>query len=228
MATQHTSKQWSEQQSTAPVEPPERAPPGAPPAEPAHSEAPPPEASSGRLECAKTGRARCRACGETLARGQLRCGEQVPNPFGEGTTTYWFHPRCAAERRPESFLSAEQASPELSDADELQGLRALAEFGATHPRAARLSSVGVAPSGRARCRCCRELIEKGMLRTELSIFQDGRFDPMGYLHLACLGQYVGAPLPWSRMENKCADLTEEQRELVRTQCCADDGESVSV
>ena len=179
------------------------------------------EPPQGIFECAKTGRARCRACGETLRKGQLRCGEQLPNPFGEGMTTYWFHSRCAAERRPETFLSALRAigsQPDALETVESEGLQGLAEFGAQHPKAARLASLGIAPSGRARCRCCRELIEKGAVRVELSIFQDGRFDPMGYLHVACTEVYMGARPPWARLENKCSSLSPEQRELVRRHC----------
>ena len=53
------------------------------------------------IEPASTGRAKCRGCGEKIARGKLRFGERGPNPFGDGDATYWFHPTCAACRRPE-------------------------------------------------------------------------------------------------------------------------------
>lgn len=177
--------------------------------------------SSGILEIAANGRAKCRACGETLTKGALRCGEKTANPFGEGTTVYWFHPRCAAERRPDVFLqglaTSELPSGSMSE-EEISTLRTIAGFCSVHPRAARFTKVGIAPSGRARCRGCKELIEKDSVRVELSIFQDGRFDPMGYLHVACLSSYTEAKVPWFRLEHLCEALSEEHKQQVRTEC----------
>jgi hypothetical protein len=177
--------------------------------------------SSGMLEIAANGRAKCRACGTALEKGKPRCGEKTANPFGEGTTVYWFHLRCAAERRPQTFLQGlinnELPSESLAE-EETSMLRAIAEFGALHPRAARLTKAGVAPSGRARCRGCKELIEKDGLRLELSMFNEGRFDPVGYLHVRCLTQYVEAKVPWSRLEHICQALPEQQRQLVASEC----------
>jgi hypothetical protein len=54
------------------------------------------------FEVASTGRAKCRGCGEPIQRGDTRFGERLPNPYGEGEMTLWFHPRCAAFKRPVS------------------------------------------------------------------------------------------------------------------------------
>lgn len=192
------------------------------------TESEPVDAPTGIFERAKTGRAKCRACGEALQKGQVRCGEHASNPFGDGRVTYWFHPRCAAERRPDTFLAAWTASDsELDVSDDERPnqllLRELAEFGKQHPRAARLANIEVSPSGRARCRCCRELIAKGETRIDLSIFQDGRFDPMGYLHPACLTDYVGDRVPWARLQNMCRKLEPSQCDAVMQACMASDG-----
>ena len=48
------------------------------------------------FEPAPTGRAKCRGCGRAIAKGELRFGERLPNPFAEGEMTLWFHPLCAA------------------------------------------------------------------------------------------------------------------------------------
>lgn len=177
--------------------------------------------STGLVEVAANGRAKCRACGQTLEKGKPRCGEKTANPFGEGTTVYWFHLRCAAERRPQTFLqglaSSELPADSVSEV-ELATLQTIAGFCSLHPRAARFTKAGIAPSGRARCRGCKELIEKDSLRLELSIFHDGRFDPMGYLHLRCLTSYTEARVPWLRLEHTCEGLSEEHKQLVRSEC----------
>ncbi len=52
------------------------------------------------FEPAPTGRAKCRGCGRPIEKGEARFGERIPNPFAEGETTLWFHPLCAAYKRP--------------------------------------------------------------------------------------------------------------------------------
>ncbi|MEM6733956.1 MAG: hypothetical protein AAF658_20505, partial [Myxococcota bacterium] len=82
----------------------------------------------------------------------------MPNPFGDGEATYWFHPWCAAARRPDVYLELEHVPEELDDRAQLE---ALAQVGKEHHRLARIARIERAPSGRARCRHCKELIEKG-------------------------------------------------------------------
>lgn len=175
-------------------------------------------AVSGVLELAPNGRARCRACGETLVKNAWRLGERAHNPFGEGETTYWFHASCGARRRSAVFLAALQQAEADAERAEIAALLSSARFGSEHQRADRIADVSEAPSGRARCRHCRDLIEKGALRIVLSIFKDGRFDPMGYLHCKCLTEYVGAAVPFERLEHLSKSLTDEQRQAVLELC----------
>ena len=63
------------------------------------------------FEPAPTGRAKCRGCGRAIAKGELRFGERLPNPFAEGEMTLWFHPLCAAYKRPEAVLQALAEAP---------------------------------------------------------------------------------------------------------------------
>jgi hypothetical protein len=102
---------------------------------------------------------------------------------------YWFHLGCAAAMRPEKFLPALEGTAEA--VPERDALRRQAEGGITYPRLPRLLRAERAPSGRAHCRLCRELIEKGEWRLALHLFEDGRFAPIGSLHLSCAEAYLG-------------------------------------
>ena len=64
------------------------------------------------FEPAASGRSKCRGCGRAIGRGELRFGERLANPFAEGAEmTLWFHPLCAAYKRPESMLEAIAEAP---------------------------------------------------------------------------------------------------------------------
>jgi hypothetical protein len=147
------------------------------------------------IEHAASGRARCRGCGEKIGKDELRFGEREPNAFGEGEMTLWFHPACAAYKRPEPFLQLLGGQqPEELSADEMSVAHAMkpaAEFGIEHRRVPRIDKVDRAPTGRARCRCCREAIEKDSWRIGLVFFEEYRFEPSGFIHAGCAGDYFG-------------------------------------
>lgn len=145
------------------------------------------------LEPASSGRAKCRGCGELIRKGELRFGERLPNPFADGDMTIWFHPLCAAYRRPDSVAAT---LPEL-DADvytQQPGLRdnleQAVQMSLQHHRAARLGRAERASSGRAKCRHCRETIEKDSWRLPLMFFEEGIFNRSGFIHAACSRDYV--------------------------------------
>ena len=52
-----------------------------------------------------------------------------------------------------------------------------------------LDGVQQAPTGRARCRSCRELIAKGQWRIRLVFYEEGRFEPSGFIHVRCANPY---------------------------------------
>jgi hypothetical protein len=139
------------------------------------------------FEPAATGRAKCRGCGERIAAGELRFGESLPNPFADGETTHWFHPECAAYKRPEPFLEglAAAAGP-VPDAERLE---AEARRGLVHHRLPRISGLERASSGRAQCRSCKEVIAKDAWRIPLVFYEDGRFSPGGFVHVGCAKAY---------------------------------------
>jgi hypothetical protein len=169
-------------------------------------------AAHAHFEVASTGRSKCRACGTTIAKGEVRLGDKHPNPFAEGETTYWFHALCAAYRRPESFMVAITAEASLGTLPaDIATLTQLAEPAAQHPRLSRINKVEQAASGRARCRHCRQAIDKGAWRLSLEIFHDGRFDPMGFIHLSCQKDYFGVGAELTRVLRGTPDLAPEQR-----------------
>jgi len=144
------------------------------------------------IERASSGRAKCRACGLAIAKGEERFGEALPNAYGEGESLFWFHLRCAACCRPEPLLAVletGQAAP--AESTESSALEALAREGVAQPRLSRILRAERASSGRARCRHCRELIEQGAWRLALQIFEEGRFNSMGTIHASCAVHYFG-------------------------------------
>jgi hypothetical protein len=142
---------------------------------------------AGMFEIAPTARAKCRGCGLAIERGALRFGERIPNPFGGGEATLWFHPPCAAFRRPEPLLEALPNAPEeLADRDELARV---AHASAAHRRLPRVDGAERAPGGQAMCRHCRQPIEKGTWRIRLVIYDEGQFAKAGFIHLACRTPY---------------------------------------
>lgn len=140
------------------------------------------------IEPAASGRAKCRGCGGKIEKDELRFGERQPNAFGEGEMTLWLHLRCAALKRPEPFLEA-IADGQGTAVEGLGELKTIAEFGVAHRRAPRINGASRAPTGRARCRSCREPIDKDGWRIELVYFEGYRFEPSGYIHAECAADY---------------------------------------
>jgi hypothetical protein len=155
------------------------------------------------VEPASTGRAKCRGCNRKIAKGELRFGERQPNAFGEGEMTLWFHLPCAAYKRPEPLL---EALPDhaLANADRLA---AAARSSLAHPRLPRLSGAERAPTGRARCRACRNLIEQGAWRIPLSFWEEFRSQPSGFIHAACAREYFGTTELLDRIAHFSPDLS---------------------
>jgi len=160
------------------------------------------------IERATSGRAKCRACGQAIAKGEERFGEALPNAYGEGESLFWFHLRCAACSRPESLLAAfEQGQVGSEDSS---ALIALAREGAAQPRLSRILRAERASSGRARCRHCRELIEQGSWRIALQMFEEGRFNSMGTIHAQCAVHYFGAEPSLERLSLPANELSAEE------------------
>jgi len=164
------------------------------------------------FEPAASGRSKCRGCREPLAKGELRFGESLPNPFGEGEVMHWFHPRCAAYRRPEPILEALQAASDVPDREDLERI---ARTGVERHRLQRIDGAERAPTGQAKCRQCHDPIEKGTWRVRLVFHDEGTLSPGGFIHLACGQAYfetvdIAAPLL-----HFSTTLAEHERETLR-------------
>jgi hypothetical protein len=64
-----------------------------------------------RIELSPSGRSKCRACQKNIEKGGVRLGVSVPNPFGEGEATHYYHLECGAWRQPEALLAAATGVP---------------------------------------------------------------------------------------------------------------------
>ncbi len=226
-----------------------------------------------RLEAAPSGRAKCRACQRAIAKGDLRFAEVVPNPVAEGLTNHFYHPTCAAQRRPEAFLQLlappepETPEPETSEPEtpqagapgpgppsgppgsaapshgersvsprpasspesgggagaatsaerlppEILALFEQARLAVEHRRLPRLGVITLAPSGRARCRHCGEVMAKGDLRMAVQPIDEGRLQAWGFLHLGCVVAYAGVQ-PGAERALRYSKLDPEQTARVR-------------
>lgn len=124
------------------------------------------------IEGARSGRSRCKTCRRTIQKGALRVGILIDGPYGKGYL--WHHIKCAARRQFERVAEAyaaeawNEAKDPPAAVPDLEELRAHAERaeerkkGRKQPPYAELD-----PSGRARCKQCNDLIERGSVRVVL-------------------------------------------------------------
>ena len=165
------------------------------------------------FEPAASGRSKCRGCGRAIPRGELRFGERVANPFAEGETTVWFHPACAAYKRPEPLMQAlAETQAEIPDREKLQRT---ATSSLAHRRLPRIDGADRAPTGQARCRHCREPIARGSWRIGLAYYQDGRFTPGGFVHLECRRDYFETDDILEHVLHFSASLSDAERDDLR-------------
>lgn len=150
------------------------------------------------VETAKSGRARCRTCGEGILKGEARFGEEVPNAFSDsgGMALHWHHLRCAAKKKPSQLREAlgtfPGAVPDRAELDRLIAENEPKQRPTTFPYAE------LAPTARSHCGECHTLIAKGALRVALAREQDGPALMMPptprYYHVACSPAVLGPDL----------------------------------
>lgn len=169
------------------------------------------------VEAAKTGRAKCRGCGQTIAAGVFRFGERVPNPFADdgGETTHWFHVPCAAFMRPESFIDMLASLPDgIENRDELERE---ARLGSAHRRLPRATIVERASSGRSVCRACKRTIDKDAWRIALKYYEEGRFASSGFIHVPCAAAYLETTGVMGRLKHFSPALSTEDFDEIQQQ-----------
>lgn len=177
------------------------------------------------IETAPTGRAKCRGCGAKIDAGALRFGEALPNPFGEGDTTHWFHLDCGAFKRPEPFLEALTGREEPLEGRE--ALEAAARAGVDHPRLARVDGAERSPTGRAQCRHCKEAIPKDAWRIGLVFWEEGRFNAAGFLHVHCAPAYLETSDVLPRVRRFAPALTDDDARAIEAELSVQSGSGSS-
>jgi hypothetical protein len=167
------------------------------------------------FEPASSGRSKCRGCNRAIQRGELRFGERLPNPFAEeGEMTLWFHPLCAAYKRPEPFLQT--LGEAQANVPGRERLERAARSSLAHRRVPRIDGAERAPSSQARCRSCRQVIERGSWRIRLVFYEEGRFSPSGFVHLDCRKAYFETSDILDHLLHFSPDLSNNEREELRT------------
>ena len=143
------------------------------------------------IEEAKSGRASCRTCKKTIAKGELRLGVETQTQFSDTPSLAWHHVLCAAARLPVELKAALAEYPgEVPDRAGLEAAMTEAmKKGSAKP--AGFPYVDRAPTGRAKCMQCDQPIEKASFRVaverELTIGAN-MTRGAGYLHPACVAE----------------------------------------
>lgn len=170
------------------------------------------------FESASSGRSKCRGCGRPIQRGELRFGERLPNPFADGEMTVWFHPLCAAYKRPEVLLQTLETPP--VEVPDREALERAARSSLAHRRLPRIDGAERAPSTQARCRSCREPIARGSWRIRLVFYQDGRFSSGGFVHLDCRKPYFETDDLLDHVLHFSPDLSADERAELKRACAS--------
>ena len=58
------------------------------------------------IEEAKSGRASCRTCRKSIAKGELRLGVETQTQFSDAPSMQWHHLSCAAAKHPDELKAA--------------------------------------------------------------------------------------------------------------------------
>lgn len=126
--------------------------------------------------------------------------------------TLWFHLVCAAYKRPESFLQTLTETAE--NIPDRASLEEKANTSLTHRRLPRIDGAERSPTAQAKCRSCREPIEKGAWRIRLVFFEEGMFSAGGFVHSHCRTEYFETVVA-DRVLHFSVNLSEEDLEALR-------------
>ncbi len=130
--------------------------------------------------------------------------------------TVWFHPACAAYKRPESLLLALEETPE--NVPDRERLERVARSSLARHRLPRIDGAEKAPGGQAKCRHCHQPIERASWRIRLAFWEEGRFAPGGFVHLACRGAYFETDDILDQVLHFSSTLSEGEEEELRRAC----------
>jgi hypothetical protein len=122
--------------------------------------------------------------------------------------TLWFHPLCASYKRPQSLL--EVLGDTHGHIPDRERLEVNAQKSLGHRRLARIDGAERSPSGQASCRYCREPIPLQSWRIRLVYYEEGRFSPGGFIHLACRKPYFETDDVLDQVLHFTADLGDDE------------------
>jgi hypothetical protein len=165
------------------------------------------------IAAAPSGRSKCRACRGAIAKAELRFGESTANPYGEGDTHFWYHLHCAALRLP-SKLSAVLTAYE-SEVPAREHLLEVARIGSSNELLPRVVRADHAPTARARCQKCRQMIDKGSWRIVLERMDEGISSAAGFMHVECASREVTPELLLLRLSQCQPPLPDGERDQLR-------------
>jgi len=127
--------------------------------------------------------------------------------------TLWFHPMCAAYKRPEPVLEAlGETSQPLFDRESLEHD---ARTSVQHRRLPRIDGAELSPSGQAKCRNCHQPIERRSWRIRLVFYEEGLFSSGGFLHPQCSKTYFETDDILARVLHFSSDLDAGQVEELK-------------
>lgn len=147
-----------------------------------------------RIEEAPSGRATCKTCGKSIAKGELRLGEQYESQFGsDGLAVRWHHLNCGAEKIKDVLRAAidryRGEIPNLAALESAMASTTPNDKGAKGTKSSGvLPTADLAPTARAKCIECAAAIDKGSVRIAVEREVDtGSFvtKGAGYLHPLC-------------------------------------------
>lgn len=163
-------------------------PPAGPPA------APEPELAPYVIEGARSSRSKCKSCRKKIDKGILRLGVLIEGPYGIGYL--WHHLTCAAKRRLDdveaayerkAWNDAKEPPENVPTIEEMRKLNEEAEE--KREQRKKIPYAEIDPSGRAKCKHCGEVMEKGSLRVvlgrEIEFGSQYRTMPI-HVHVACV------------------------------------------
>jgi hypothetical protein len=128
--------------------------------------------------------------------------------------TLWFHPFCAAYKRPEPVLQA--LGETLENLPDRAALERAALSSLAHRRIQRIDGAERSPSGQAKCRHCRETIVRGSWRIRLVFFEEGgQASAGGYVHLTCRKAYFENNEVLDQILHFSTGLSDEEREELK-------------
>jgi hypothetical protein len=129
--------------------------------------------------------------------------------------TLWFHPLCAAYKRPQPLL---EALAEITEGvPDRENLERAALSSVAHRRVPRIDGAERSPSGQARCRSCHEPIARGSWRIRIMFYEEGRFFPGGYVHLTCRKVYFETDEVLDQVLHFSPALSDDERQEFRVE-----------